>query len=197
MTRDGYNISLDVNKKIDYVELNFNIKDKDELINILKGNYILTIIVDSKIKEYQINFIEEKNTDNPIQTVFKEIYEEKDIKDNNYCDPIKFFNNICMIDNNIMEKNRMIIDIKSKLLNNVNLFLRDINFKENENKERKAFDIIYSIVQLDKNSIIKNNLSIIYFENCEKILREKYNIANNTKLYSFKIDVILKIYIFL
>ena len=42
----------------------------------------------------------------------------------------------------------------------------------------------------NKNKDGDNNMTIIYFGECENILREKYNLSNNTTLYIKKIDVI-------
>ena len=174
----------------------FDIISEERITNIISEEKISIIITEEKLSEITseeriTDIIFEENTSNII-TEEKISELEKIEKDNiehegknkSNCDIIKFLKNECKFD--INEKDIVIIEIKSKLSNDINYLLRDINFIDNEEIEIVLDDITFSFEQLDSKGIISNNFSTIYFGNCERILRKQYKLSNDSKLFIFK-----------
>ena len=121
----------------------------------------------------------------------------EDRKCTNICRGIDFFNTICSINNpNLFVReeiiNTIINDIKDGSMNSIleNLTLLNQNYNQYNQSDIiiEINDIIYQITTpYNQNNNIYNNLSSINLGQCEKILKEQYQINNDENLIIFNI----------
>ena len=92
-------------------------------------------------------------------------------------------------------KEEEIIQIQDKILENINKSFTSSSYNtyniDNGNEEIIKFNKLAMTLTTTDNqrNNIDNNVTIIDFSECEKILRKIYNISDDKKIYIFKIDV--------
>ena len=147
-----------------------------------------TIIIDREPNNAEImesTIIIEQELNNIIEsTIINENVGKNE--QNKNCDPIKFFEYICTIKDEISEKDKMTNEIRTSFLSeNFYSYLLD---KEKILVERRIGNIIYSISPL-KSEINNNYISISNLDECGKLLKNIYNINQNVTLYMFIISI--------
>ena len=109
------------------------------------------------------------------------------------CSPLTFFNKSCQIDiNDLTEKSEIIKEIRDELLYDTidNPFYELVFNTINEEKQDLIIEeenIVYQLTSSDnQNNNEYNNYSVILLGDCEKKLKEYYNINDNGTLVIFK-----------
>ena len=112
------------------------------------------------------------------------------------CDSKDFFNNICTINNlknYTIIQSTVIANIKKDMENGtLDIFLRDVLYKQKDIIKIDK-DLLYQITTaFNQNNKEYQNISTINLGECEKILKEKYDISQNEDLIIFKIEQYMK-----
>jgi len=162
---------------------------------------------------YTIDTMTHNEYDCPENYLFLDRITGECLKD---CSAINFFYNICGIRNNnnhakdIMIKNIedeiidgsldiLLNDLLNEDINNIIMEDNDVSYQiilsNNKNNQSSQINQITNnknnkISNINNNNIIFNydNLSMVFLEECEDILKEKYNINKNISLIIFKVD---------
>ena len=104
-------------------------------------------------------------------------------------------NKICILKYIYNATNKEIIKLYDNILNNIESSFTSENYNtsnlENGNDEIIELNQIKKILTTseNQNNKIKENISTIYLNQCEVLLREYYNITDNEKIYMKKIEV--------
>ena len=136
--------------------------------------------ISSEVKENLVEIIDDINTTYLNETIF----ENCDLKD--------YFNGICKIYMNDSEiiTNDLLQNIESQILEgDLDDLLEDVINEEKKDYILDKNNIILEITSsYNQNNKKYNNISTLQLGDCEKILREKYNITEDQTLIILKID---------
>ena len=108
------------------------------------------------------------------------------------CTTENFFNHICKIKNekNQKAKDELLKNIETQIMNGtIDELLFSITNNEKKDLIVETNDILYQITSsYNQNNKIYNNISILELGDCEKILKEKYNLDDEQDLIILKVE---------
>ena len=109
---------------------------------------------------------------------------------NNVCNTIDFLSNICKIDNNKKDEDKMIDNIRNEIIEeSLDSLLDNIFTGEKNDILVEDQKIIYQLTSSDNQNNKKYyNVSTIKLGECEKELKEYYKMGDNGSLLIFKVD---------
>ena len=141
------------------------------------------------IQNIETTLIKKNNIESNNQNVNK-IPETININGVSYpCTNEEFYNGKCDFDNNPLTKDDMVDKIRDDIINHKidNILPNDVEKKEDIIIENNK--TLYQITSsFNQNHKIYHNISSIKLGECEKILKDIYNLDNKTSLLIFKVD---------
>ena len=173
-----YNITLKQNLSSECNDITCNICFMNNKSFCIEYNSNFSYEGKMSEKESSEDLINGTNNDNYVEYV--EDYKALDL----------FINESFLINNNIKEIDNISIKIRNEILNgDMNLLIYNV-IKEKKDYNIKINNVIYQISSTEnQNNENYENISLIQLEECEKELKNQYNISKNIPLLIFKLDI--------